>query len=163
MGRDVHHTGDCLPRQALVSIRPNHLNANLYIIWHDVDPVDVFMLLHTRLDAAYQGLDLGTAEPIIDVNSGDNPYLAWTDEGEEELANRGHARVTKDKSAHSLLISWSEWLGEACNIATLLPPAPTQAPTRKSWLRWRSRRLTRTRISPMITAATPWNMDDPVI
>ena len=41
---------------------------------HDVDPVDLFRpMLQTRLDAAYQRLDLGTAQAIVDVNPGDNP------------------------------------------------------------------------------------------
>jgi hypothetical protein len=33
---------------------------------HDVDPVDVCRLtLQTRLDSAYQRLDLGTVQPVV--------------------------------------------------------------------------------------------------
>jgi hypothetical protein len=40
---------------------------------HDVDPVDGFRLtLHTRLDAADQRLDLGTAEVVANVKAGDD-------------------------------------------------------------------------------------------
>ena len=39
---------------------------------HDVGPVDVFRLvLHARLDAADQRLDLVAAQGIVDVNPGD--------------------------------------------------------------------------------------------
>jgi hypothetical protein len=47
---------------------------------HDVGPVDVSrLMLQTRLDAAYQCLDLSTAQVIIDVNPCDNPYPARTE------------------------------------------------------------------------------------
>ena len=50
---------------------------------HDVDSVDVFrLLLHARLDATHQCPDLTTAQAIVDVNPGDNPYSARADEGE---------------------------------------------------------------------------------
>src|SRR5271155_5877314 len=90
---------------------------------HDVDPVDLFrLMLHTRLDAAYQCLDLGTAQAIVDVNPGDNPYPARTDEGEQEFANGGHTGVPEEKGSYSLLLSWPQWLGEASNIAALRSP-----------------------------------------
>jgi len=54
----------------------------------DVDPVDVFRLtLQTRLDAAYQCLDLVTAQAIVEIDPGHDPYPARTDEGDEELAD----------------------------------------------------------------------------
>jgi len=39
---------------------------------HHIGPVDAFQLLHARLEAAYQRLDLSRAEAILDVNPGDN-------------------------------------------------------------------------------------------
>jgi hypothetical protein len=90
---------------------------------HDVNSVDVFLLmLHARLDATHQCLDLITAQAIVDVNPGDNPYSARADEGEEEFANGGHTGVPKGKGSYSLLISWPEWLGEASNIVAPRPP-----------------------------------------
>ena len=89
---------------------------------HDVDPVDAFRLvLQTRLDATDQCLDLGTAQAIVNVNPGDDPYPARTDEGEQELADGGHAGVPEDKGSGSLLISWPERLGQAGDITALLP------------------------------------------
>jgi hypothetical protein len=91
---------------------------------HDVDPVDAFRLvLHPRLDAAYQRLDPGAVQAIVDVNPGDDPYPARTDKGEQELANGGHARVPEDKGSYSFLLSWPERLGEAGDIAALRPAA----------------------------------------
>ena len=58
---------------------------------HDVDPVVVLRLvLQARLDAACQGLDLGAAQVIVDVQAGHNPYPARADEGDEEVADSGH-------------------------------------------------------------------------
>jgi hypothetical protein len=89
---------------------------------HNVDPVDVFrLMLQTRLDAACQCLNLGTAQAVVDVDPGHNPYTAQTDEGEEEFANGGHTWLLKEK-ARTLLISWPEWLGEASSIAAPRPP-----------------------------------------
>ena len=119
-------------------------------------------MLQARLDAAYQCLDLSAAQAIVDVNPGDNPYPARTDEGDQEFADGGRAGVPEEKRSYSLLLSWPEWLGDASNIAALRSPGPAQAPTRKSRLRWISRRLTRIITSAMSTAATPCGTDDPV-
>lgn len=101
-------------------------------------------MLQARLDVSCQGLDLSTAEATVDVNAGDNPYPAWADESDEELANGGHAGVAEEKGSHPLLISWPEWLGKATASWPRGPPGvPTQMPTRKSWLGWMGRRLTR--------------------
>jgi hypothetical protein len=35
-------------------------------------------MFHARPDAAYQRLDLGTAQAIVDVHPGNNPYPART-------------------------------------------------------------------------------------
>ena len=44
---------------------------------YDVDPVDIFrLMLHTRLETAYQRLDLGAAEAIVDVDPGTQPIPA---------------------------------------------------------------------------------------
>ena len=55
------------------------------------------------------------------------------------------------------------WVKPAISRPCGPPAAPAQAPTRKSWLRWMSRRLTPMITSTMSTAATAWGMDDPVI
>ena len=49
----------------------------------DIGPVDVFgFMLQTRLDAAYQCLDMGTVEVIVEVDPSHEPYLARTEEGD---------------------------------------------------------------------------------
>jgi hypothetical protein len=81
---------------------------------------------------------------------------ARTDEGDQELADGGHAGIPEEKGSYLLLLGWPEWLGEAGHIPAPRPPAaPDQAPTRKSWLREMSRRLTRISTSAISTAATP--------
>ena len=70
-------------------------------------------MLYAQLDAAYQRLDLGPAEVILNVKAGDNPRLAWTDEGDEHFANGGHSGVAEEEGSHSLFISRPERLGGA--------------------------------------------------
>lgn len=48
-------------------------------------------MLGSRLDAGYKRSDLITAELIVDLKASDNPYLAWTDERGEKLANGGYS------------------------------------------------------------------------
>ncbi len=84
---------------------------------HDVDPVDVFRLtLHTRLEAAYQRLDLSAAEVIVNVKARGNPHPARTGEGDQDLANGGHTGVVEEEGAYSVFVSRPEWLGEVIGI-----------------------------------------------
>ena len=124
---------------------------------HDVDPVDLFgLVLQARLDAAYQRLDLGTAQAIIDVDPGGSPYPARADEGDEELADGGHAGYPRTKARIlSSSAGRSGWVTPRTSRPCGPPAAPVQAPTRKSWLREMSRRLRRMSTSAMSTAATP--------
>jgi len=41
-------------------------------------------VFQARLDAAYQRLDLGAAQAIVDVKAGDDPQPTRPDEGEQE-------------------------------------------------------------------------------
>src|SRR5262245_13461141 len=96
---------------------------------HDVDPVDLFrLLLQTCLDAAYQCLDLGTAQAIVDADPRHDPYPARTDKSNEEFPNAGHTGITKDKGSYSLLISSPEGLGEAVSTASRRPPSGGPCP-----------------------------------
>ena len=47
---------------------------------------------------------------IVDLNAGDNPYSAWTDEVDEHFSNAGHSRVGTYKGLNSLRFNWSDWL-----------------------------------------------------
>jgi hypothetical protein len=85
-------------------------------------------MLQARLDAAYQCLDLGAAQAIVDVNPGDNPYLSRADEDGEELANGRHTGVPEEKGSYLRHLCWPQWLGEASNIAALRPPCPRAGP-----------------------------------
>ena len=81
---------------------------------YGVDSVDVLrLMLHARLNAVHQCLDLGAAQVVVDVNPPDVPHSVGADEGEEKFANGGHAGVPQEEGSYPLLISWPEWLGEA--------------------------------------------------
>ena len=73
-------------------------------------------MLHTRLDAADQRLDLSAAELIVNVKARGNPRPARTGEGDQDLRNGGHTGVVEEESAYSLFISRREWLGEVISI-----------------------------------------------
>src|SRR5215468_8059791 len=106
------------------TLLPGKLNVHglCFADGHDVDPVDVVRLvLHPRLDVAYQRLDLGATQAIVDVNAGDNPYPARADEGEQELADGGDAGVPEDRGSYFVLLGWLERLGDAGHIAALRP------------------------------------------
>jgi hypothetical protein len=85
---------------------------------HDVDPVDGFRLtLHTRLDAAHQRRDLGTAEVFGDVKARDNPHPARAEEGDQDFANAGYPGVGEQEGSHLLFVGRRERLGEVVGIA----------------------------------------------
>jgi len=73
-------------------------------------------VLHPRLDAAGQRFDLSAGEVIVNVKAGGNPRLARTGEGDQDLADGGHAGVVEEEGAYSLFISRREWLGEVIGI-----------------------------------------------
>src|SRR5262245_56585815 len=104
-------------------------------------------------------LDLGTVEVIVEVDPSHSPDPARTDEGEEEFANGGHAGIPEEKASYS--VGRKGWVKPVASRPFGPPPAPVQAPTRKSWLRWMSRRLMRISTSAMSTAATPCDTDEP--
>ena len=63
---------------------------------HDVDPVDLFrLMLQTRLDAAYQRLDLGTAQAIVP--------LSWPCRGSSSI--RGFIQQDASRGATGAVIS----------------------------------------------------------
>ena len=53
---------------------------------------------------------------------GSGARAARTDEGEQELADGGHAGVPEDQGSYSFLLGRPERLGEAGHIAALRPP-----------------------------------------
>jgi hypothetical protein len=73
-------------------------------------------VLHARLDAADQRLDLSAGELIVNVQARGNPRPARTGEGDQDLANSGHAGVAQEEGAHPVFVSGPEWLGEVIGI-----------------------------------------------
>ncbi|HUK69760.1 MAG TPA: hypothetical protein VLW50_13585 [Streptosporangiaceae bacterium] len=73
-------------------------------------------MLHTRLDAADQCVDLTSAQAIVDINPGDDPYPARAEESEQELADGGHTGIPKEQGPYFLLLrsaapssGWPGW------------------------------------------------------
>ena len=73
-------------------------------------------MLHTRLDAADQRLDLSAAELIVNVKARGNPHPARTGEGDQDLADGGHTGVVEEEGAYFVFVSGPEWLSEVIGI-----------------------------------------------